>query len=179
MGIPVQYDEFGRPISPRFAEPAQPDFPRIHEPKKREGTFATTLRVKEWLSHFGDGAREFAEDTGCEADVILLVMAGFISQSVQVVADAMGRNTRWVRPRVKRLRDMGIWVGEDRVGPRFDAWYAGMRENGSGKIGPKLWVPMLLDIMEIDGQLESERDESGELRFFLSKRGSKLAGDTA
>ena len=171
MGVPVQYDEFGQPVSPRFAEVSpKPDTPQICEPERREGTFATTLRVRKWLSEFRPGFEEFSKEMGCDSDVMLLVMAGLISQSIQIVADAIERNTRWVRPRVKRLREMGMWLGEDKLGPRFDAWYAAMTDDGAGDIGPELYIPVLLDILEIDGELESERDADGELRFWARGR---------
>lgn len=155
MGIPVQYDEFGQPVSPRFTDTAD-----------CEGTFAVTSRVRAWLSEWREGFAAFSEEMGCEPDVMLLVMAGLFSQDVQIVADAMERNTRWVGPRVKRLREMGMWMGEDDLGPRFDVWYAAMDDNPNGEIGPELYIPVVLDILEIDGLIESRQGEDGEIRYY-------------
>ena len=164
MGIPVQYDEFGRPVSPRWAQAAKPDFPRIHKPKKREGTWTTTCRVKRWLANFRKDFTAFAEEMGCEADSLLLVMAGFISQDIQILSDAMQRSTRWIRPRAARLRKMEMWVGGTELGPRFGAWYEALTDDDRSR-DAEFAIRMLLDAMEIDGQMESTHDESGELLF--------------
>ena len=167
MGIPVQYDEFGQPISPRFVEATAA--------KESEGSFAVTSRVRAWLSEWREGFVAFSEEMGCEPDVMLLVVAGLISQDVQIVADAMERNTRWVHPRVKRLQEMGMWVGEDKLGRRFDVWYAAMADNPNAEIGPELYLPVVLDILEIDGLIESRQGEDGEIRYYPKNEAVRAA----
>lgn len=177
MGIPVQHDEFGQPISPRFTDAAKPDSPQIDKPGEREGTGQTTLRIRAWLDRWRKCFEPFAEEMGCEVDVMLLVMVGSISQNVQIVADAMEKNARWVRPRVKRLLDMGMWAGGDTLGPRFETWDAVLTGEVTDDNETELGVGMLLDTMEIDGVLESTYDDDGELLWRLREHGTKSDGE--
>lgn len=173
MGIPVQYDEFGRPVCPRFANP-----PQTQKPEKQDGTWEATTAVREWLKQFKESAGNFAEDTGCNRDTILLVFAGFVSQDPQVVADALGKNVRWVRPRVERLRTMGLWTDGTTPGPRFGTWIEGTSDDPNAEVEPAIWVPILLDILEIEGELESRENEAGELEFHIKKQRPEADGRT-
>ena len=167
-GTPVYYDDEGRPVSPRWA-PA----PEAPVAEKREDTGSVTLRLRKWLAIFEEIFADFAEDMGCEVDVMVLLMAGLVSQDIQIVADAMKRSTRWVRPRVNRLRKMGMWLGDETLGPRYDSWEAALTGDFTNKTEDEATMGILVDTMEVDGLIKSRRDASGKLRFHLTAAGRK------
>jgi hypothetical protein len=167
-GTPVFYDDDGRPVSPRWA-------PAPEEPtaEKQVDTGLVTLRIRKWLADYKEGFVELAECLGCEADVMLLLMVGFVSQDTQIIADAMEWSPRWVRPRVNRLRKMGMWSGGVTLGSRFGIWNKALTGEFSVTNENEVGIEILLDIMEIDGIIESRCDTSGEPMFRLRQPNSK------
>lgn len=162
MGIPVTYDDEGRPVSPRWA-----DVPEAPMAENREGTDSVRVRLRKWLAKCEECFARFAEDAGCETDVILLLMAGAVSQDAQIVADAMEKSPRWVRPRVKRLRRMGMWQGGVTLGSRFSTWHKAITGEFAVTDETEVYIGMVLDILKIDGMVESQCDASGEPLFRL------------
>lgn len=144
MPQPMQRDEYGRPVFPRFAANDKPKT-RLQE-------------IREYIAGAdADGLLDFAESNGIDPDLLRLCLIGLFEQRVTTAMRVLDRPKSWVKPRVDRLRKMGLWVGSASLGGRFASW---LDENGG--------MEALLDCMEIDGVVESKM-VAGERRYRLRK----------
>lgn len=178
MAEPVQYDDDGRPVMPRFANRGNDATlldavieqtcgkPRT---RRKRPTEATATQVIRWLDDFHDELVTYAEWAGIEPETVLLVFAGFVSQKPSILAMALDRDIVWVTERVRRLLAMGIWGGRDDdgrlfLGGRFGAW---MEDTEQAQ-----WETVL-DLMVIEGILVCQECDDGEMEYALSERECK------
>ena len=148
--VEATYDSRGRLVMPRFAgecnEPTNTKEPHHHV------VYPVLRKAVEFLEEMRGEIVAWADDMGCEPDTVLLAMLGFITQDIQTCCQALKRSRSWVEPRVKRMIEMGLWVGGTSLGSRFGAWVDGDHAGMSA----------LLDVMVIDGTLDTSTSEDGE-----------------
>lgn len=110
------------------------------------------------------------DDVQSSVDSILLMFLGFCNQSDEIVPVAMtllSRPKRWVTRRVARLKKMGMWAHDDRLGDRFSAWVEDDKHSH---------IKQFCDLMEIEGLIRSKM-KGGELYFKITNAGRKFPDD--
>lgn len=170
MPIPAAFDEQGRLIqvvpSDGLASCIEAaSIVRGMEPQCQvKETFATPLeqhidKCRAFLSRFEDGFMEFATKNDVDVRCLRLCILGFMEQRYTIAQRILGiGNYYWVTTRCSNLQRMGMWVGNNELGDRFGAW-----------LEPDSGFQVLLDVMEIDGELIS-KVRNGERYYQLNPR---------
>lgn len=118
-----------------------------NRPKRYPGRLEPSSEAcREWVDRLRG---RFDLPPGEMLDTVLLLFMGFATQRARSSAAAIGRDDVWVRPRVARLRAMGLWRGGARIGSRFDCWL--------GR-GDRPGLECYLDLLEISGKISSDRN---------------------
>ncbi len=171
--IPAKYSADGRLLLPdRYAD--TDDFQQLLDkplaapaPKPDQAMLARVERCLAFLTVLDPEIVEWCRDTGCPLDTVRLVFVGAFGQSVDFAkAVISSRPLSWIRPRVQRLKAMGLWVGGRNLGERFGPWIEEGENHG---------LLAVLDVLEIEGLAESKLDDNGERLWRMSPEGEKRA----